>query len=122
LAAILFLLSNLWYGYFQEYKPVRQRAGFFVVVIFDTYLQANFLNLFMQVQVDINFDQLVQIAKKLPDTQWLKLKSEVEKDMPIQMEPDADFIKLLLSGPTFSEEQLTEIAETRKAINQWRTK
>ncbi len=38
----------------------------------------------MQVQVDINFDQLVQIAKKLPDTQWNKLKEEVEKDIPVQ--------------------------------------
>jgi hypothetical protein len=31
----------------------------------------------MQVQVDIEFDQLVQIAKKLPATQWTKLKAEV---------------------------------------------
>lgn len=76
----------------------------------------------VQVQVDINFDQLVQIAKKPPGTQWNKLKEEVEKEMYVQTQPDADFIKLLLSGPTFSEEQLTEIAETRKAINQWRTK
>lgn len=76
----------------------------------------------MQVQVDINFDELVQIAKKLPDTQWDKLKAEVEKATPVQTEPDADFINLLLSGPTFTEEQLVEIAETRKAINQWRTK
>ncbi len=76
----------------------------------------------MQVQVDINFDQLVEIAKKLPDTQWNKLKEEVEKEVPAQNEPDPDFLKLLLSGPTFSEEQLAEIAETRKAINQWRTK
>lgn len=76
----------------------------------------------MQVQVDINFDQLVEIAKKLPDTQWNKLKEEVEKEVSTQNEPDPDFIKLLLNGPTFSEEQLAEIAETRKAINQWRTK
>lgn len=76
----------------------------------------------MQVQVDINFDQLVQIAKKLPYAQWNMLKTEVEKDIPARIEPDADFIKLLLSGPTFSEEQLAEIAETRKAINKWRTK
>ncbi|MEX8548246.1 MAG: hypothetical protein V5804_11650 [Mucilaginibacter sp.] len=76
----------------------------------------------MQVQVDIDFNQLVQLAKKLPVPQWNELKAEVEKNLPVQMEPDTDFIKLLLSGPTFSEEQLNEIAETRKAINQWRTK
>lgn len=74
----------------------------------------------MQLQAKISFDQLVQIAKKLPEKQRSRLKAEVEKDIPVQTEPD--FIKLLLSGPTFSEEHLAEIAETRKAINQWRTK
>ncbi len=76
----------------------------------------------MQVQIDINFDQLVEIAKKLPETQWNKLKEEVEKEVLAENKPDTEFIKLLLSGPTFSEEQSAEIADTRKAINQWRTK
>jgi len=35
----------------------------------------------MQVQVDIEFEQLVNIVKKLPATQWNKLKQEVEKDI-----------------------------------------
>jgi hypothetical protein len=30
--------------------------------------------------------------------------------------------ELLLRGPVFSEKQLETIAETRKAINRWRTK
>ncbi|MCO5240750.1 MAG: hypothetical protein M9904_11925 [Chitinophagaceae bacterium] len=33
----------------------------------------------MQLQVDIGFDQLVQLAKKLPGNQWAKLKQEVDK-------------------------------------------
>ena len=75
----------------------------------------------MQVQVDIQFDQLVQIAKKLPANQWTKLKAEVETESKIDIERE-EFKKLLLSGPTFSKKQLQTIAETRKAINQWRTK
>lgn len=75
----------------------------------------------MQVQVDIQFDQLVQIAKKLPAKQWTKLKAEVETESKIDIERE-EFKKLLLSGPTFSKKQLETIAETRKAINQWRTK
>jgi hypothetical protein len=64
---------------------------------------------------------LVPLAKQLPVQQWKKLKAEVEA------EPEADtdreeFKKLLLNGPTFLEKQLNEMAETRKAINQWRTK
>jgi hypothetical protein len=33
----------------------------------------------MQVQVDIEFEQLVNMAKSLPVGQWVKLKQEVEK-------------------------------------------
>ncbi len=75
----------------------------------------------MQAQVDIGFDQLVKLAKELPKTQWQKLKIEVDNNQ----EPknvDADFEQFLLSGPTFSKEQLALIEENRKAINKWRTK
>jgi hypothetical protein len=33
----------------------------------------------MQVHVDIEFEQLVEMAKQLLPTQWRKLKAEVEK-------------------------------------------
>jgi hypothetical protein len=75
----------------------------------------------MQVQVDIEFDQLVQIAKKLPAKQWIKLKAEVEAKPAINKRRE-DLKKLLLNGPTFSQKQLETIAETRNAINKWRTK
>ena len=75
----------------------------------------------MQAQVDIEFDQLVQIAKKLPSQQWTKLKAEVEAQSSVDTERE-EFRKLLLNGPTFSKKQLNTIDETRKAINQWRTK
>ena len=75
----------------------------------------------MQAQVDIGFDQLVEIAKKLPAQQWTKLKAEVEAQSNVDTDRE-EFKKLLLNGPTFSKKQLNAIAETRKAINQWRTK
>lgn len=75
----------------------------------------------MQVQVDIGFDQLVQLAKKLPARQWSKLKEEVDKEID-ESQPNSDLVTLLLSAPTFNKKQLDEIAKTRKAINQWRTK
>lgn len=74
----------------------------------------------MRVQVDIGFDQLVQLARQLPQTQWKKLKQEVESHTPVNTERE-HFKKLLLSGPTFSKKQLETIAETRKKIDQWRT-
>ena len=76
----------------------------------------------MQVQVDIGFDQLVQIAKRLPATQWTKLKKEVETAAQPSDKEREEFRRLLLSGPTFSKKQLENIAEIRKKINEWRTK
>lgn len=75
----------------------------------------------MQAQVDIAFDQLVKIAKRLPATQWKKLKKEVEGKR-LNTEHNSDLVSLLLSAPTYSKKQLDEVAKTRKAINQWRTK
>jgi hypothetical protein len=74
----------------------------------------------MQVQVDIGFEQLVKIAKKLPKTQWQKLKGEVENEQQLKSNTD-DLETFLLNGPTFSKEQLDVIEENRKAINKWRT-
>jgi hypothetical protein len=74
----------------------------------------------MQVQVDIEFEQLVQIAKTLPETQWQKLKVEVEGEKQLKNNND-DLEEFLLNGPTFSQEQIDVIEENRKAINKWRT-
>jgi len=74
----------------------------------------------MEVQVDIGFGQLVKIAKKLPKTQWQKLKTEVEGDDHGVLDSD-DLEAFLLYGPTFTKKQLKVIEENRKAINKWRT-
>jgi hypothetical protein len=75
----------------------------------------------MQVQVDIGFEQLVQLAKKLPVRQWAKLKQEVDSEQT-SVKPTSELEEFLLSAPTFNKKQIEEIAKTRKAINQWRTK
>lgn len=74
----------------------------------------------MQTQVNIEFDQLVELAKQLPANQWVKLKKEVE-EKKVDAQKNSHLVSLLLSAPTFSKRQLDEIAKTRKAINQWRT-
>ena len=75
----------------------------------------------MQTQINIEFDQLVELAKQLPSKKWAKLKKEVEEKNSGSIQ-NSDLVSLLLSAPTFSKKQLDEIAKTRKAINQWRTK
>ena len=75
----------------------------------------------MQVRLEIEFDQLVQLAKRLPAKQWTILKQEVETKKTVGKERE-DFRKLLLDGPTFSKKQLDAVVETRKKIDEWRTK
>ena len=74
----------------------------------------------MQVQVDIEFDQLLKIVKTLPSGQLKQLKAEIEKDA--KSDKSVDLEKLLLNGPIATKKQLGTIAKNRKAINQWRTK
>jgi hypothetical protein len=75
----------------------------------------------MQVQVDIGFEQLVQIVKKLPATRLSKLRAKIEKEFKDE-QPKADLETLLLNGSTATKKQLETIAKNRKADNQWRTK
>ncbi len=75
----------------------------------------------MQAQVEIGFDQLVQLVKMLPQTQWTKLKQEIDEKNESNKDV-SDLEAFLLTAPTFNKKQLDEIAKTRKAINQWRTK
>jgi len=75
----------------------------------------------MQAQIEIGFEQLVQLAKRLPETQWTKLKQEVDKEKTSDKEV-SDLEAFLLTAPTFTKKQFDEITKTRKAINQWRTK
>ncbi len=75
----------------------------------------------MQIEVDIEFDQLVKLAKKLPVNQWAKLKTEVDQETTMASKA-SELEKFLLTAPTFTKKQLNEIEKTRKAISQWRTK
>ena len=75
----------------------------------------------MQVQVDIDFDQLVKIIKKLPSGQLRQLKAEIEKEANNE-KSEIDLETLLLNGPVASKKQLETIGKNRKDINQWRTK
>ncbi len=74
----------------------------------------------MQVQLEVEFDQLLKIVKTLPKGQLMQLKLEIEKEAKGNKAIDLE--TLLLNGPTATKKQLDTIAKNRKAINQWRTK
>ncbi len=75
----------------------------------------------MELQINIEFEQFIKLAKQLSHTQWIKLKGEVEKEKTGANQV-SDLETFLLSAPTFTKRQFNEIAKTRKAITQWRTK
>ena len=75
----------------------------------------------MQVQVDIAFDQLLKVVRKLPAGQLKQLKAEIEKEDK-EDKAKIDLETLLLNGPIATKKQIATIEKNRKSINQWRTK
>lgn len=72
----------------------------------------------MHTQKDIQFDQLISQVRGLSDVQRRQLKAELDR-LEVKS-PGNSLEEFLLSAPTFSENQVKTIEETRKAIDQWR--
>ena len=73
----------------------------------------------MQVQVDIEFDQLVKIVKSLPSGTLKQLKAEIDKNSSLAG-TNVDLENLLLNGATATTKQIEAIEHNRKSINEWR--
>jgi len=77
----------------------------------------------MQIQIDIGFEQLLTIVRKLPARKLRRLKAEIDQSSSRRSKKsDVNLEALLLNGPTATQRQLEIISANRKAINQWRTK
>ncbi|OJV16834.1 MAG: hypothetical protein BGO21_28675 [Dyadobacter sp. 50-39] len=72
----------------------------------------------MHTEKDIQFDKLIAHIRGLSDHQRRQLKAELDRIEATS--PDYSLEEFLLAAPTFSENQLKTIEETRKAIDQWR--
>ena len=66
----------------------------------------------MQVQVDIEFEQLVRIVKTLPSGKLRQLKAEIEKNT-LTKKDKIDLKSLLLNGPVATKKQLEVIENNR---------
>jgi hypothetical protein len=82
------------------------------------------LTLGMELKVDIGYEQLVQAIKQLPASKIMQLKADLAEKISTAKgsEPNADFQKLLLSGPVMDDKQYAEYKDIRSRINKWRTK
>ena len=77
----------------------------------------------MEVKMQIPFNELIAIVRRLSPTQKERLKKELDqKTAPVTNGKKSRLTELLLNGPVFTDDQIKTIEETRKSINQWRTK
>lgn len=73
----------------------------------------------MQINVNIGFEQLLQIVKDLPTAQLNQLKHEIEGKN--KSKNDDGLEQLLLNGPVATKQVLERLENNRKAIQKWRT-
>lgn len=76
----------------------------------------------MEVTVDIRFEQLLDMIKKLPAGKIKQLKSALD-DGYIDAKASgelSDFQNYLLNGPVMDAEQHKQFQESRKHFNEWR--
>lgn len=75
----------------------------------------------MEIKVQVPFQQLLTLVKKLTPMQKAILKKELNGNKP-SVERSDDFIEFLLNGPVYSEKEIATIEENKKSIAAWRTK
>ena len=75
----------------------------------------------MEVRVHIPFEELVSIVRQLSPSEKAKLQQELTNEAKPAIK-NSRLTEMLLNGPVFTDEQIKTIEETRKSINQWRTK
>ncbi len=75
----------------------------------------------MEIKLDIPFQQLLTVVKRLTPSQKAKLRQELTEEEPAK-EDKSDFIEMLLNGPVYSEKDIQTIEDNRKSIAKWRIK
>jgi hypothetical protein len=75
----------------------------------------------MEMKVQVPFQELLTIVKKLTPSQKAKLRAELNAEQ-VETKQQDDFIDYLLKGPVYKDKDLQIIEENRKSIAAWRTK
>ncbi|MDX2248054.1 MAG: hypothetical protein SF052_14810 [Bacteroidia bacterium] len=75
---------------------------------------------FMRLSIEISFEQLLNYIRQLSFSEKEKLVLEIQKDMVFKKKEAAPTAlqKLLLQGPTWSENDYQQVLKTREQINQ----
>ncbi|MCO5237016.1 MAG: hypothetical protein M9933_12175 [Chitinophagaceae bacterium] len=76
----------------------------------------------MEIKVQVPFQQLLALVKRLTPAQKARLRKELVDQKPVQKKNKDEFINYLLKGPVYSDKEIKVIEENRKSIATWRTK
>jgi len=78
----------------------------------------------MELKLDIGFEQLLVLIRQLPANQIAKLKIELPEILVDSQTQSINntFRKLLLDGPTMSENQQESYLQTRERFKQWKAR
>ncbi|HEY4325325.1 MAG TPA: hypothetical protein VGN20_15105 [Mucilaginibacter sp.] len=77
----------------------------------------------MELKADLEFMQLLQIVRKLPEDKRSQLKAELSSAQSLDEAKSIEsFQELLLRGPVMDDDQYKAYKETRNHFNKWRTK
>jgi len=78
----------------------------------------------MEIMLDIGFEQLLDLIKKLPAGKIKQLKTALDDDfIKEKAEKElSDFQSFLLKGPVMDANQYAQHVEDRRHFNKWRTK
>lgn len=74
----------------------------------------------MEMNVEVQFQQLLTLVKTLTPTQKARLRQELDEDQNTVTDKDDDFMNFLLNGPVYSKKDIAIIDENRKSITEWR--
>jgi hypothetical protein len=74
----------------------------------------------MEMIVNIPFNQLLVLVKRLSPLQKRKLQEELSASEPETS--NSNFKKMLLNGPVFTGEQIKAIEDAHQSTNEWRKK
>ncbi len=73
----------------------------------------------MELKLELSYEQLLSFIHQLPLKQKEKLVEEVQKDLKPVNDRD-NLRKLLLNGPTWSDEEYKKFLEAREHLNEFR--
>lgn len=75
----------------------------------------------MEITLNIPFSELLSVVQNLTPIQRAQLQAQLMNNSK-QTHAKSRLKELLLNGPALTDRQLKTIQQTRKEINQWRTK